>query len=385
MSASRIICLTASSLLAMAASAGADERSAPQFQALYTFTGGNDGGSPAGNLVTDRSGNLYGTTSQGGPNGAGTVFKLAPDGTETVLHSFSGPDGDLPMSSLLMDSAGNLYGVTEIGGTNGAGVVFKVAPDGTETSIYNFGKTTTDGYDPICQLIWGPHHVLLGTTENGGTGHVGTVFQVTLAGTETILHNFTGKDGAYPHGGLVMDPSGNLYGTTFNTTEMAAGTVFRINASGVFTTLAKLNDATGYFPYAALTLDATGSLYGTTTAGGAHGNGTIFKLSKKTPLSVLYSFTGGGDGSSPESSVFLSKQGNLLGTTAWGGIGDNGTIYSLAPNGKLTTLYSFTGASGSHSQTGLVRDSALGSTWFYGSTYAGGNSTGSGGIFRVKE
>ena len=94
-----------------------------------------------------------------------------------------------------MDTKGNLFGVTEVGGKNGAGTVFEVTPGGVETSIYNFGSSSTNGFNPFCQLIWSPHHTVLGTTVNGRTGHVGTVFQVSLAGKETILHSFTGLDG----------------------------------------------------------------------------------------------------------------------------------------------------------------------------------------------
>jgi uncharacterized repeat protein (TIGR03803 family) len=375
--------LAVSSMLVLAGFAGeAAAKTAPQFQTLYTFNGGNDGSWPAGNLVADKSGNLYGTTSTGGPNGAGTVFKLAPDGTETVIYHFTGgADGNTPMSSLLMDREGNLYGVTEIGGKNGAGNVFEVTPAGAETSIYDFGSSDVDGFNPICQLIWGPHHELLGTTVNGGTNHVGIVFQVTLTGKETVLHNFTGTDGQYPHAGLVMDPAGNVYGTTFNTASGSSGTVFEITAKGKFSTVYTLNNASGFMPYSSLTLDKAGNLYGTTTAGGAHSNGTVFKLTNGK-LTVLYSFTGGADGSSPEAPLFLDKQGDLLSTTAWGGSGDNGTAFSLSANGKLKTLYSFTGTTGSHSQTGFIADKPEGMGWFYGSTYAGGASD-NGVVYRV--
>ncbi len=385
MSISKILVLTASSILTLAASAGvAEAKAAPKFQVLYTFTGGNDGGWPAGNLIADKSGNLYGTTSVGGPNGAGTVFKLAPDGTESVLYHFTGgADGDLPLDGLLTDSKGNFYGVTEIGGRYGAGNVFKVTSGGVATSLYDFGSSASDGINPVCALIWGPHHELLGTTENGGSDQFGTVFQVTLDGKETILHNFNGADGRYPAAGLVMDPTGNLFGTTFNSGSGSSGTVFKIDANGAFTTFYTLSPHSGFFPAAPLTLDKAGNLYSTATAGGAHANGTVFRLTPKGALTVLYSFTGASDGSTPEEPVFLDKQGNLFSTTNSGGTGDNGTAFSLAPNGQLTTLYSFTGATGSHSKAGFVQDKAVGAVWLYGTTYVGGS--GNGVVFRVKK
>jgi uncharacterized repeat protein (TIGR03803 family) len=381
------------SCIALAALAHAPAaRAAKRFQTLYTFTGSADGGWPAGNLIADKSGNLYGTTSIGGPNGAGTVFKLAPDGSEAVLYNFTGAtDGDLPMSGLLTDSAGNFYGVTEIGGKNGAGNVFKLAPDGTETTIYSFGATRTDGYNPICQLIWGPNKTLLGTTVNGGTGALGTVFQVTLDGQETILHNFTGSDGQYPHAGLVMDTAGNAYGTTTNTAKGDSGTVYKIDSAGNFSTVYTFSNASGYDPFSSLTLDKSGNLYGTAMAGGAHNYGTVFKLTAGGTLTVLYSFTGGRDGGEPEAPVLLDKQGNLVSTTSGGGVGDNGTVFSLAPNGTLTTLFTFRSpggnhfqdSTGSHSQAGLIKDVPAGAGWLYGTTYAGG--TGNGVVFRIKE
>ena len=139
-----------------------------------------------------------------------------------------------------------------------------------------------------------------------------------------------------------------------------------------------------YFSHAALTLVAQGHLYGTAGAGGASGNGTVFKLTPSGVFRVLYSFTGGADGSEPEAPVFLDKQGNLLGTTNWGGYQYNGTVFSLAPDGTLTTLYSFDGATGSYSRAGLVRDPAAGVLWFYGTANAGGG-TGNGTIFRVRK
>ena len=372
-------------MLAVATMAGAAR--ATSLQTLYTFAGGNDDGAwPAGNLVADKNGYLYGTTSTGGPNGAGTVFKLAPDGTETVLYHFTGGnDGNTPMAGLLMDSNGDLYGVTEIGGKFGEGNVFKLTPDGVETSIYDFGTHKSDGGNPICQLIWSRNHELLGTTVNAGAGTDGTVFRVSLTGKETILHAFTGIDGEYPRAGLVMDSAGNLYGTTFNSSGTATsgtGTAFEITAQGDFKELYAFVPASGYFPYAALTLDKSGNLYGTTTAGGAYNYGTVFKLTTSGSLTVLHSFTNGTDGASPEAPVFMTKSGDLWGTTASGGKADYGTIFRLRPDGTLTTLHAFTGSNGGFSQTGLIEDSAIGGGWLYGSTYAGGS--GNGVLFRVQ-
>lgn len=359
---------------------------ASKYKVLHDFTGGSDGAWPAGDLVADKKGNLYGTTSAGGTNGAGLVFKLAPDGTETVIHSFTGgADGDLPMSGLLKGPKGTFFGVTEIGGKYGAGNVYEVTTDGVLTSLYDFGAYGGDGWNPTCELVWGRDGQLVGTTINGGANGYGTVFEVTVDGKETILHDFSaGADGRYPRAGVVMDGAGSLYGTAFNAGNGSSGTVYRIDATGAFSTLQTFDAASGYFPYASLTLDPEGNLYGTTTAGGTTGNGTVFKLAADGTYTVLHSFTGGADGSSPQAQLFLDKQGNLVGTTNGGGVGYNGTVFSLAPDGQLTTLHTFDGTTGSHSLAGLIRDPAVDAHSLYGSTYSGG-ANGSGVLFRLRK
>jgi uncharacterized repeat protein (TIGR03803 family) len=371
-----------SSALVVFAGAG-EARSAP-FQVLHTFANGNDGASPGGDLIADKVGNLYGTTSEGGPNGAGSVFKLAPDGTVTTIYNFTGGnDGDLPLAGLLSDAQGNLYGVTEIGGANDWGVVFKVTPGGQETVIHAFTGDGHDGVNPLGQLIWGPDHILIGTTLNGGFYGYGTVFQLTLSGTETVTHAFNGRKGRYPAAGLVMDKAGNMYGTTHNSGAGSSGLVYEIDAVGVFHVLLTCTNATGYFPSGALTLDDSGVLYGSMSAGGANNYGTVFKLTPGAGHQVLYSFTNGNDGAGPLGRLFLDTYGSLLGTTQSGGEHDDGTIFSLSPYSKLTTLHAFDGTTGSFPQAGLVRDTPLGGGWLYGLAYAGGS--GNGTAFRVKK
>jgi uncharacterized repeat protein (TIGR03803 family) len=153
-----------------------------QFTVLHALTG-NDGASPAGGLILDEDGNLYGTASSGGASGLGVVFRLAPDGTETVLHNFTGgADGASPMAALLMTKSGNLYGTTLNGGgsancTNGCGTVFEIKPDGRETVVHAF-LGGSDGSNPQGVLIAGGKKVLYGTTGGGGAYGYGTVFKV---------------------------------------------------------------------------------------------------------------------------------------------------------------------------------------------------------------
>jgi uncharacterized repeat protein (TIGR03803 family) len=204
---------------------------------LYGFAGGVDGDRPYGGLIMDTQGNLYGTTIYGGSSSGcqyygsncGTVFKLTPDGTETVLHSFAGgADGEIPDAGLVMDSQGNLYGTTTLGGGNpscpfayGCGTVFKLTPEGVETVIYSFAGGM-DGEEPSTTLVLDAEGNLYGMTYIGGgygcygNEGCGTVFKLTPSGAETVLHRFAGPptDGAFPQSALVFDAWGNLYGTT---------------------------------------------------------------------------------------------------------------------------------------------------------------------------
>ena len=175
---------------------------AQTFTNLYNFTGKADGGYPSGGLVQDAAGNFYGTTADGGASGYGTVFKLDTAGKETVVHSFTGTDGQSPdLVTLVLDSAGTLYGTTFYGGASGYGTVFKVTKAGKETVLHSF--TGTDGSYPAAGIIQDNAGNLYGTTVAGGTSGYGTVFKLSKAGKLTVLHSFTDTDGSYPMAGVV--------------------------------------------------------------------------------------------------------------------------------------------------------------------------------------
>jgi uncharacterized repeat protein (TIGR03803 family) len=269
---------------------------------LYSFCrlGGRhcrDGAFPQGGLIMDTDGNLYGTTLQGGGIGvAGTVFKLAPDGTETVLYRFCRLGGThclLPAPGLIMDTAGNLYGTTFTGGADNGGTVFRLAPDGTETVLYSFcrlgGRYCRDGRSPAGGLIMDTDGNLYGATYygGGGLGHAGTVFKLAPDGTETVLYRFCTvvdcRDGVRPSGGLIMDAAGNLYGTTANG-GIGAGTVFKLAPDGTETVLYRFcrqsSCIDGARPAGGLIMDAAGNLYGSTQGGGIGEAGVVFALVK---------------------------------------------------------------------------------------------------------
>jgi len=252
---------------------------------LYSFTGGADGGHPAAGLVMDRAGNLYGTGQTGGANGQGTVFKVSPSGAETLLYTFGSQSGDgsYPFAGLVLDETGNLYGTTYSGGANGGGTVFKLAPTGTETVLYSFGSRSGDGSNPYAGLVFDNNGNLYGATYSGGANGGGTVFKLAPTGTETVLYSFgSGSgDGSNPFGGfLIFDNNGNLYGTTVGGGANGGGTVFKLAPTGTETVLYSFGSRSrdGSKPWSGLVFDEKGNLYGTTHGGGAYGAGVVFEV-----------------------------------------------------------------------------------------------------------
>ncbi|MGH6840231.1 MAG: choice-of-anchor tandem repeat GloVer-containing protein, partial [Methylocella sp.] len=384
--------------------AGGGALAAPAEAVLHSFTGGSDGSGPVGGLIADSSGNLYGTTEGGGASDSGTVFKLTPGGTETVLYSFcsvpSCSDGRFPSAGLIAGSNGNLFGTTAAGGASDFGTVFKVTPGGTETVLYSF-TGGGDGGVPEAGLIADSSVNLYGTTYAGGAsfsgfcggGGCGVVFKLSPGGTYTVLYRFTGgNDGGTPFAGLIADTSGNLYGTASSGGASNDGVVFKLTPGGTETVLYsfKAGPSDGAFPLAGLIADSSGNLYGTTESGGTgciaeFGCGTVFKLSPGGTETVLYSFKASpSDGAQPFAGLYADSSGNLYGTTSGGGASRWGTVFKLSPGGT-ETVYSFTGGSnGGQPVAGLIADS---SGNLYGTTEFGGGSgcrgSGCGVVFKL--
>lgn len=373
---------------------------------LYAFTGGSDGNLPYAGVVADSAGNLYGTTCCGG---SGTVFKITPGGTKTTVYAFSGgADGANPAGGLVMDKAGNLYGTTFNGGQARFGVVFKVAPNGTETVLHTF-TGSSDGANPYTGLVRDKKGNLYGTTQKGGSSNKGTVFKVATDGTESVLHAFSGgSDGALPVAGLLMDKSGSLYGTTVQgggtgcIGNAGCGTAYMIAGDGTESIVhAFTGGSDGELPYAGLTADSVGNLYGTAVAGGGGacnvngiaGCGVIFKLAPDGTETVLYAFRGGSDGLYPYAGLTRNRAGKLYGTTYYGGgsgCGGSGcgTVFQLAAGGTETVLHAFAGGTDGAQPylERLIEDSAGN---FYGTTYYGGDTgcnggNGCGTVFKIK-
>ena len=283
---------------------------------------------PAAGLTIDSSGNLFGTTSGGGPGGYGTVFEIAHGDTAiTTIASFNYFNGELPAAGLTIDSSGNLFGTTS-GGPGGYGTVFEIAHgDTTIATIASF--TNVNGADPRAGLIFDSSGNLFGTTSSGGPGGYGTVFEIAPGATVlTTIASFNITNGAGPVAGLALDSSGNLFGTTKGGGD---GTVFEIarGATGI-TTLANFNFINGFDPEAGLVFDSSGNLFGTTVQGGTS-FGTVFEIAHgTTSLSTLVSFNGG-NGANPRAGLVLDSSGNLFGTTASGGASGNGVVFASPP------------------------------------------------------
>jgi len=448
---------------------------AGQLTTLYSFCsqpGCTDGASPIAGLV-QVGGNFYGTTQLGGANNAGTVFEITPAGQLTTLYSFCSQsgctDGAIPWAGLVQASNGNLYGTTSEGGINGAGTIFQITPAGQLTTLYNFCSQSgcADGAVPYAGLVQATNGNLYGTTLDGGVnGDAGTIFEITLTGQLTTLHSFCAlsgcSDGLFPYAGLVQASDGNLYGTTLGgtgpDTVYTFGNVFGMTPGGQVTTLYSFSKTDGAHPYGGLVEDSHGNLYGTTYFGGTQYNGTIFSLpvgldrlperktsSRKTEanimihrpdlpggagvrlsgdmavvpglprtkvripelaggvagpmrgtapagktksagqsLSTLLNFDGANGAFPYFTSLVQGTDGNLYGTAGGGGTFDQGNVFKVTTGGTLTTLYTFCSQTnctdGVEPSAGLVQGT---SGSFYGTTSDGGANGGCGTIFEI--
>ena len=356
---------------------------------LYSFKGGSDGQWPFAGVVRDDAGNLYGTTQDGGTGcltGCGTIYKLAPDGSETILYRFKGlSDGAYPLGDLILDQPSeSLYGTTSEGGSHtqncwdGCGTVFRLSSSGQLTTLYLF-TGGNDGELPTARLVRDKDNNLYGTASIGGANYVGTIFKLTPKGKFSVLHTFEGGNSACPESRLKRNAQGILYGTAESACTASSGSVFRLDPDGTFTTLFAFDGDGGANPYAGLAKDADGNLYGTTRNGG-EGNGVVFKVSPDGNETVLHTFPGGGvKAGNPWSGLMRSRSGKFYGTTEWDG--GAGSVFSVTPDGQFSTLYHFHGSDGNNPTADLVEDRKGN---LYGTTESGG-TYGNGTVFTVKE
>jgi uncharacterized repeat protein (TIGR03803 family) len=371
----------------------------PVFTVLHTFPAGVGSAS----LIQAIDGNFYGTTYDGGnttacSNGCGMAYKMTPGGSVTILHTFVGgaTDGAHAYSPLIQASDGNFYGTTVYGGgggctlePGGCGTVFKMTPAGTVTILHAFMSGATDGASPLTALIQAIDGNFYGTTVEGGDTArcyygCGVAFKMTPGGSVTILHAFVGgaTDGFRPHAPLIQASDGNFYGTTTlggNTTcgtfrfpNQDCGTAFRMTPSGTTTTLHAFAGVTdGYSPHG-LIQARDGNFYGTTAWGGnvgctssvTFGCGTIFKMTSTGTVTILSSFSATDGFHSPDG-LIQATDGNFYGTTYGGASPPHaGAVFKMTPAGTVTFPHSFT----SCPPTGALVQATDHS--FYGSTQA---------------
>lgn len=389
----------AAALLLSGVVGGAARADDAHFRVLYSFQGGPDGGYPQGGLLYDR-GRLYGTTLSGGDRrNAGTVFAVDPvTGTETTLHAFKpwNMDGSYPQGSLIR-FGNRLYGTTTQGGIGGAGTIYSINPEtGTERVLHRFNPASGDGAQPWTGLTQ-VGDKLYGPASGGGANGRGALFSFDPATeTEAVIYSFsaTGKL-AFPTGRL-LNLGGTLFGTLpgnpFVATDLGAIYAYKLETGGL-SARHVFNGPDGARPWSGLvtTLPASGGadvcgllgpvkacgrLYGTTTDGGDNGMGAVIALDVRTGKErVLYSFKGGTDGANPVGGL-VSLKGQLYGTTTNGGAGF-GTVFQVDPDtGAETVLHSFNGDDGAQPYAGLT--AARGS--LYGTTFFGG-AFGPGTVF----
>ena len=317
---------------------------AQQFASVASFLGTN--GQFPSQIIQGADGNFYGIASGGGANNAGAVFKMTASGTITTLYSFSSPT---TIPTLMQAKDGNFYGTTNADGINHLGTIFKLTPSGTFSILYQF--TNSDGGNPYAPMIQGTDGNFYGTTSQGGPGvgallGQGTVFQFTPSGTLTVLYGFSGQDGAFPRGALLQAKDGNFYGVTefggsgpcngFGVTPNGCGTVFKITASGTLTTLHNFTSGgdDGY-PISSLIVGADGNFYGFTAGAGSAQNGIAYRITPTGTLATLVTFDINQPlNEGPKAGLILASDGNFYGA-------DLTKIFKFTPAGTLTNLYTF--------------------------------------------
>lgn len=407
-----------------------------QYTLIKSMSINTEGGRPCGRLIQATDGNFYGVNRSGGTTGYGTIFRLKPDGTYTILKTFTyATDGGNCYGGLVQGTDSALYGMTRYGGTYGYGTIFRISLDGTQFTVlkqlnratdaaypsgdliqakdgYLYGLASsgigsngvafrlkmngssfsvlhqfvpgTEGGNPYGSLVQGTDGYFYGTVSIASGGYAGGVFKMSTSGSTSSVKKFTATtDGEGPLCTLIQLSDGYLYGTTQYGGKNADGTIFKINTSGsTFSVLAHMNGATlGNTPQDNLALGKDSAYFGLTHTGGAYNWGTIYKICGGT-TTLIRSFDKNTDGGAPSAGLVRGKDGNLYGATETGGSNGGGTIFRITPTGSFNVLYNLKSTTDGEGPRGTLAvgggtDSAL-----YGITYAGGTNAG-GTIFKI--
>jgi uncharacterized repeat protein (TIGR03803 family) len=310
--------------------------SGSEAQATVTFSviaklGANSTGFNPNAVVFGSDGNFYGTTSTGGANVLGVVFKLTPSGTLTNLHDFSGgtTDGADPASNLVQTSNGTLYGTTNSGGAYGDGTFFSITTGGTFTILHSFNGATEISAPTLLYLNGDGNFYGIGTF-GGGSTEDGALIKLTPSGTYSVVYAFNGTtDGKYPNPQLVLGSDGAYYGTTPEGGANQDGTYFRVTTAGQFSVIGSV--ASGREPVLTA-LGTDGDLYGFDD-----GANTIFKITNSGVQTVVYTFTENTDGGLPNT-LIAGTDGNLYGLTTYYGANGTGTFFEITAGGAFSTL-----------------------------------------------
>jgi uncharacterized repeat protein (TIGR03803 family) len=343
---------------------------------LFTFNG-SDGNGPQVGLLAYTNGSFLGTTWEGGAGGTGTVFAVTGDGTLTTLVTFYGTNGGHPCAGLTLASDGNFYGMTGSGGTSNWGTIFRTTLDGTATVLVSF--LGTNGVGPAAGIIQASDGNFYGTTELGGANNRGTIFKMTPGGSLTTLYSFDPTNGCSPEAPLLQAQDGNFYGTTTVGGLFDGGTVFKMTPDGSVTFLTSFAYSNGC-PVGRLVQGDDGALYGA-TAGWSLGGGSVYRITTNRELTTLVAFdVSGVNGLNPDAGLTLASDGNFYGTCTIGGTSNRGTIFRVTPNGMFKTVYNFSGGSDGMVPVTELLQAADGN--LYGTTYYGGPSW-AGNVFSL--